>query len=146
MGLALGFELLPEVLDTAPHLGHECPRLTVLSLSCRILVGGMSCPVSVQEDPHTTFCVFLVGDSIPLYALPDGVNSRAKTLGGLLDANTCPGRMSCGVLSFSHTGDTKLFGPEPQAGRSQPRASMRVLEEKEGWGERDPPPRSVVWC
>jgi hypothetical protein len=64
----------------------------------------MSCPVSVQEDPHAAFSVFLVADSIPLYALPDGVDGRAKMLGGLLDANTCPGWMSCGVLSLSHTG------------------------------------------
>ena len=49
-------------------------------------------------------CVFLVSDSIPLYALPDGVDGRAKMLGGLLDTNTCPGRMSCGVLSLFRMG------------------------------------------
>jgi hypothetical protein len=78
----------------------------------------MSCPVGAQEDPHAAVCIFLVGDSIPLYALPDGVDGRAKMLGGLLDANKCPGRMSCGVLPLSQIGDTRPLGPAPKALRT----------------------------
>jgi len=95
----------------------------------------MTCPVSVQKDPHAALCVFLVGDSIPLYALPDGVDGRAKMLGSLLDTNTCPGRMSCGVLSLFHMGillDHQGRGRKPLDGnlaRLRERKSLATTKE-----------------
>jgi len=94
----------------------------------------MTCPVNVQKDPHVALCVFLVSDSIPLYALPDGVDGRAKMLGGLLDTNTCPGRMSCGVLSLFHMGilDHQGRGRKPLDGnlaRLRERKSLATTKE-----------------
>jgi hypothetical protein len=40
-------------------------------------------------------------------------------LGGLLDANARPRRLSCRVLSLSHEGDTSPLGPRSRALRSQ---------------------------
>jgi hypothetical protein len=105
VGLALGFELLPEVLDTAAHLRYEWPRLTVLSLSCRVLDGVLSWPAGVQQYPHAPGRVLLVGDGPALHALSDGVHGRAEMVGGLRDANALSGWRSCRVLSsvLSHT-------------------------------------------
>jgi hypothetical protein len=53
----------------------------------------------VQLDPYPTASILQVGDGVPLDALSDGVNGGAEILGGLLNANTPSGQMSCGVLS-----------------------------------------------
>src|SRR5215210_4350131 len=86
----------------------------VLSRSCRVLD-------SVQHYPYPAVWGLLVGDRAPLDALSDSVNGRAEELSGFADASTLAGRMSCRVLSLSHTRDTRPLGPEPKGLRSPPR-------------------------
>ena len=121
VGLALGFELLPEVIDATAHLGYECVGLRLRPVG--VLVGVLSWPAGVQQDPHAAVAVPLVGDSPALDPLSEGVHGGAEMIGRLRYANTLGGRRSCRVLSvLSHEGDTRPLGAGPKGLRSRPRA------------------------
>jgi hypothetical protein len=87
----------------------------------------MSCLVGIQDDPHTVVCVFVVGNSAALNALPDSVHGRAKMLGSLFEANTRPGLVSCGILYLSHEGNTRPLGPGTKALRGPSSAVKGVM-------------------
>jgi hypothetical protein len=103
VGLALGFELLPKVLDATAHLGYEWVGLKLRPVG--VLVGVLSWPAGVQQDPHAAVAAPLVGNSPALDPLSEGVHGGAEMIGRLRDANTLGGRRSCRVLSvLSHEG------------------------------------------
>src|SRR5215210_2762030 len=83
------------------HLGYE--RGAIRLRLAGVLVGVLSWPAGVQQDPHAAVAVPLVGDSLALDPLSEGVHGGAEMIGRLRDANTLGGRRSCRVLSvFSH--------------------------------------------
>jgi hypothetical protein len=62
------------------------------------MVGVLTWPAGVQQNPHATVGILLVRDGTALDALTDSIHRGAEMVGGLRDANTLgsgAGRVSC---------------------------------------------------
>src|SRR5215212_7655148 len=101
VALALGFELIAQRGDGFVFGGYE--RGAIRLRPAGVLAGVLSWPAGVQQNPHASVAVPLVGNSPALDPLSEGVHGGAEMIGRLRDANTLGVRRSCRVLSvLSH--------------------------------------------